>query len=64
MPPHHPHHHGGHIPQSGFPWGNWGWAEPRIEYVVVEQESPVPDWVWIAGGALAGILLAVLARGR
>jgi hypothetical protein len=27
-------------------------------------EEPTPQWVWIAGGALAGILLAMLSRGR
>jgi len=62
MPPH--HHHGGHIPQSGFPWGlNWGWAEPRVQYIVLEDEG-VPDWLWIAGGVLAGAVLALLSRGK
>jgi hypothetical protein len=62
MPPAH-HHHGGHIPQSGFPWGNWAWAQPSVQYIVLEDEG-VPDWLWIAGGVLAGAVLALLARGK
>lgn len=60
-PPHHHGHHGGggHIPQSAF-WPVW--TEPSVQYVMVD--TPVPDWVWIAGGGLAGIVLALLARGR
>lgn len=57
------HGHGGHIPQSAFlNWGGWGWSEPSV--YVVEGQDAIPDWVWIAGGALAGVLLAVLTRGR
>jgi hypothetical protein len=56
-------HHGGHIPRSGFPWGNWAWSEPSVQYYVLQDEG-VPDWVWIAGGAFAGIVLAMLTRTR
>jgi hypothetical protein len=62
----HPHHHvgGRHIPSSAFSnWGWWGW--PQYETVYVEQIQPeVPTWVWVAGGALTGALLALLSRGR
>ena len=57
----HPHHHGGHggnIPRSAF-W-NWGWGEPSVEYYVIE--NPVPEWAYIAGGALAGMTLLLLMR--
>ena len=57
----HPHpHHGGYIPQSAF---SFPWTQPEVNYFVIQDEG-VPDWVWIAGGALAGILLALLTRGR
>ncbi len=65
MPPlsGHRHHHGGHIPSSGFPWGNWGWwSQPSVQYIVVDE--PLPDWLWIAGGVLAGAVLALLSRGK
>jgi len=61
MPPPHGHHGGGHIPRSAF--GNWIRPELPVQYFVIQDEG-VPDWIWIAGGALAGILLAVLTRGR
>ena len=69
----HPHHmhggggHGGHghhgLPGSAF--ANWGgnWDYPGYETVYIEQQG-VPDWVWIAGGAFAGILLALMTRSR
>jgi hypothetical protein len=66
MPPLHPPHphpgHGGHAPPPWF--GNWGWSgPPQYDTVMVESEAP-PDWVWIAGGALVGIVLALLVRDR
>jgi len=65
MPPPHGHHHGhhaGHIPRSAF--NNWNWPQPSVQYVVLQDEDQVPDWLWIAGGAMAGIVLALLTRGR
>ncbi len=65
MHPHQfPHHGGGgHIPQSVFSnWGNWGWSQPDVEYYVVENQ--MPTWVWVAGGALVGMVLAMVTRGR
>jgi hypothetical protein len=67
MPPHshHDHHGGGHIPVSAFQdWGNWGWNPiyQPADYQVVQE--PVPTWVWVAGGALAGMVLMLLSRGR
>lgn len=56
----HPHH-GGHIPRSAF--SNWTRPESTVQYYVFQEEG-LPDWVWIAGGAMAGILLALLSRGR
>lgn len=61
MPPPH-HHHGGHIPQSAF-WGNWGYPDYSPTYLI-EQPQEVPTWVYVAGGALAGMILALLSRGR
>ena len=62
----HPHHHhggGGHIPTSAFSnWGNWGWPGPDVEYYYVQEQ--MPTWVWVAGGALAGMVLALLTRGK
>lgn len=53
-------HHGGHIPFSAF--SGWGWQYPQYEVIQVEQ--PAPTWLYVAGGALAGILLALITRGR
>lgn len=63
MPHGHHDHGGGHIPQSEFQdWGNWGWNYPQFETLTIQE--PVPTWLWVAGGALAGMILALLSRGR
>ncbi len=66
MPPPHPHPHphpghGGH--QSPAWFDNWGWSGPQYDTVLVESDQP-PDWLWLAGGALAGIVLALLVRSK
>jgi hypothetical protein len=64
MPHGHHDHGGGHIPESMFSnWGNWGWnpVYQPVDYLIQE---PVPTWVWVTGGALAGMVLALLSRGR
>ncbi len=67
MPPHHHggHHGGGH--HGGFSnWGGggwgWGWDALPVQYVEIEQEETPPLWVWVAGGAVLGILLATMTK--
>lgn len=57
---HHPYDH--HEPVHGGQFSNWGWSNAYAypDNVVVEQDTPV--WVWIVGGALAGMLLAGTGR--
>ncbi len=62
MHPHGGHHSGGggHFPQfwGGGNWGGWPDYSPTV---YVEQPS-LPTWALVAGGALAGLLLALLTR--
>ncbi len=59
----HPHgHHGGAGHGGSFPqfWaGNW-W--PDYQPTVYIEQPSIPTWAYIAGGALAGVLLALLTR--
>ena len=60
--PHHPHHGGGHHHNYQHPFNDW-WAPSYYERIIVEpQDYTPPDWVWIAGGALVGAVLALIAR--
>ncbi len=59
------HHHGGHGGHWRPPFGNWGWGGMPVQYVEVEREEEAPPlWVWVAGGAALGILLAVMTRNQ
>jgi hypothetical protein len=64
----HPHHQSfGHRGGGGsFHNQNWGW-NPYDYYGYAQPDvvqTPVPTWVWVAGGALAGIIFVRLIGGR
>lgn len=50
------------IPAYASGWGTWDSMDATVTQCGGPTNEQVPGWVWIAGGALLGILLAQMGK--